>query len=87
MNSFSPKRIWFWIAVAAITIAVIALLLPHSGNTADHQTLLAILPVFFVGLIAPLGVQSLLAVLKIGHAPEAPALAPPFQRPPPARVV
>jgi hypothetical protein len=86
VNAFSPKRAWFWIAVAAITIAVIALLLPHAGNTADQQGWLAILPVFFDGLIAPFAVKCLVAVLRIGHAPEAPALAPWFQRPPPARL-
>jgi hypothetical protein len=86
MNTFHPKRIWFWIAVAAVTIAVIALLLPHHGNTADHQAWLAILPVFFVGLIAPLSLPLLSAILTVGHAPQAPALAPSFQRPPPARL-
>jgi hypothetical protein len=84
MNAFKPKRVFFWIAVAAIAIAVIALLVPHNGNTADQPAWLALLPVFFVGLIAPLRLLPLLAVLRIGHAPEAPALAPSFQRPPPA---
>jgi hypothetical protein len=84
MNAFSPKRALFWIAVAVIAIAVIALLVPHYGNTADQPAWLALLPVFFVGLMAPLRLLPLLAVLQIGHAPEAPALAPSFQRPPPA---
>jgi hypothetical protein len=83
VNAFHPKRVWFWIAVAAIAIAVIALLLPHIGNTANHHACLALLPVFFVGLVAPLGVRPLLALLVIEHAPEAPTLAPSFQRPPP----
>ena len=83
MRAFHAKRFWFWIAVAAVAIAIIALLVPHAGNSADQQALLALLPVFFVGLLTPLGTKRLLAVLTIGHAPEAPALAPSFQRPPP----
>lgn len=86
MQAFHPKRVWFWVAIAAIAFAVIALLLPHNGNTADHQTWLAILPVFFVGLIAPLSLLLIRADLSIGHPPAAPALAPSFQRPPPARL-
>jgi hypothetical protein len=83
MNAFRPKRSWFWIAVAAIAIAVIALLLPHGGN-ADQHAWVALLPVFFVGLVAPLSVRRVLALLTIEHAPEAPTLAPSFQRPPPS---
>jgi len=86
MHAFHPKRIWFWIAVAAIAIAVIALLVPHSGNSADQQSWLALLPVFFVGPISPLSATKLLPALAVEHAPEAPALAPSYQRPPPARL-
>jgi hypothetical protein len=86
MNAFHPKRAWFWIAVAAIAIAVIAMLVPHNGNTAEQPAWLALLPVFFVGLMTPLSLLPLLAVLRIGHAPEAPALAPSFQRPPPSQL-
>lgn len=84
MKLFHPRRIWFWIGLAAIAIAVIALLLPHNGNTADQQTWLAILPVFFIGLIAAFSLPSLPTVLTIEHAPAAPTLAPSFQRPPPS---
>ena len=86
MNVFNPKRAWFWIAVASIAIAVIALLVPHTGNTADHYAWLALLPVFFVGLLSPLKLEPLSAWLSLEHAPEAPSLAPSFQRPPPFRV-
>ena len=82
MKAFHPKRIWFWIALAAIAIAMIALLLPHNGNTADQHTWVALL--LFVGLVALLAVRPLLALLTVEHAPEAPALAPSFQRPPPS---
>jgi len=83
MNVFRQKRAWFWIGIAAVAIAMLALLLAHSGNTADQQTWLALLPVLFVGLIAALSVRPLSALWTIGHQPEAPALAPSFQRPPP----
>ena len=86
MKAFDPKRVWFWIAVAAAAVAVIALLLPHNGSSAAQQTWLALLPVFFVGVVAAFSVQSILAVLSIGHAFQAPALAPSFQRPPPAHL-
>jgi len=86
MKTFHPKRIWFWIAVAAIAFAVVALLLPHHGNSADQQMWLAILPVFFVGLIASLSLPPLPGALSIGHPPIFPSLAPSFQRPPPARL-
>jgi|GEM_PF-1428890 len=86
MNAFQPKRALYWIAIAAIAIAVIALLVPHSGNTAGQQAWLALLPVLFVGLVAQLSVRPLLAVLTVGHAPQEPSLAPSFQRPPPARL-
>jgi len=36
MNAFQPKRALYWIAIAAIAIAVIALLVPHSGNSAGQ---------------------------------------------------
>jgi hypothetical protein len=83
MNTFHPKRIWLWIAVAAIAIAMIALLVPHHGNTVDQHACVALLPVFFIGLIAAINVEPLPAVLTVDHAPEPPALAPSFQRPPP----
>jgi hypothetical protein len=82
MKAFHPKRIWFWIALAAIAIAVIAMLVPHNGNTADQHAWVALL--LFVGLVAPLAVRPLLALLTVEHAPKAPTLAPSFQRPPPS---
>lgn len=85
MNAFRQRRAWFWIAIAAIAIVVIALLVPHGHSTADQPAWMALLPAIFVGLIAPLNLLPLAAVLCVGHAPEAPALAPSFQRPPPAR--
>ena len=84
MNVFRHKRAWLWIALAIAAIAIVTLLLPHTPNTADQQTWLALLPVFFLGLIAPLGIPQLLPVLTVGHQPQPPALASSFQRPPPS---
>ena len=83
MDFFGQRRAWFWIAIAAITIAIFALLVPHvHGNSPDQLDWLALLPVFFVGLIVSFALL-LLPVLLLGHTPEAPSLAPSFQRPPP----
>ena len=43
-----------------------------------------LLPVFFIGLMAPLNLISARAALSLGITPSAPALAFLFQRPPPA---
>jgi hypothetical protein len=82
MKAFRQHRAWYWIAIAAIVIALIALLLPHS-HSIDSPAWLALLPVFFVGLLVPFSLLPLLPVLSLGHTPQAPSLAPSFQRPPP----
>jgi hypothetical protein len=85
MNVFRQKRVWCWIAIAAIVIALFALLVPHAANSPDQAAWLALLPAFFVGLLVPFSLLPLLPVLSLGHAAEAPSLAPSFQRPPPSR--
>jgi bacteriorhodopsin len=85
MNAFRHQRAWFWIAVAAIAIAVLALLIPH-GQTTDAPAWMALLPAFFVGLLVPFSLLPLLPVLSLGHVHDAPSLAPSFQRPPPYRL-
>jgi hypothetical protein len=85
MKAFRQPRVWFWIAVAAIAIAVLALIVPH-GQTADAPAWMALLPAFFVGLLVPFSLLPLLPVLSLGHTPVAPSLAPSFQRPPPFRL-
>lgn len=82
MNVFRQRRAWFWVAIAAIVIALVALLVPH-GHSADASAWMALLPVIFVGLIAPLNLLPLLGFLCLGYKPEDPTLAPSFQRPPP----
>ena len=87
MSVFQQKRVWFWIAFAAIVIALVGLAVSNvHWNSSDQLHWLALLPVFFVGLIAPLSVLPLIAVLTLGHASESPALAPSFQRPPPSGI-
>lgn len=87
MSAFRKKRVWFWIMFAAIVVALVVLLVPNAhGNGPDQSLWLALLPVFFVGLIAPLDILPLFALLTLGHTPEAPALAPSFQRPPPSPI-
>ena len=44
----------------------------------------AILPVLFIGLVAPLSLISPRSVRSLGRTPSAPALPCSFQRPPPA---
>jgi hypothetical protein len=85
VNAFRQQRAWFWIAIAAIAIALIALLVPH-GHSPDAPAWMALLPAFFVGLLVPFSLLPLLLVLSIGHAPEVPSLAASFQRPPPFRL-
>jgi hypothetical protein len=84
MNALHQRRIWFWVAIAAILIALVALLAPHGQGTLQPAWM-ALLPVFFVGLIAPLSLLPLLVVLCVGHASDAPTPAASFQRPPPSR--
>jgi hypothetical protein len=84
MSVFQQKRVWFWIGFAAIVIALVGLMVPNvHGNNQDQLLWLVLLRVFFVGLIAPLSILPLIALLTLGHASKAPALAPSFQRPPP----
>jgi cell division protein FtsW (lipid II flippase) len=82
MKAFRQHRAFYWIAIAAIVIALIALLLPHAHSN-GAPTWLALLPVFFVGLLVPFRLLPLSLVLSLGHTPQAPSLAPSFQRPPP----
>ncbi|HEY2467822.1 MAG TPA: hypothetical protein VGI45_08265 [Terracidiphilus sp.] len=84
MSSFRQQRSWYWIAIAAIVITLVALIVPH-GHVTDSPAWIALLPAFFVGLLVPFSMLPLLPVLSLGHAAEAPSLAPSFQRPPPPR--
>ena len=85
MNASRQQRAWYWIAIAAIVIALVALLVLH-GHSTDAPAWMALLPAFFVGLLVPFSLLPLLPVLSLGHMPETPSLAPSFQRPPPFRL-
>lgn len=56
----------------------------HGGRTGVWQ---AMLPVLFIGLVAPLNLISLTFRSSLDRAPAAPALPSLFQRPPPAQLV
>lgn len=82
MIRLEQRRAWFLVAAIAIGIAILLLLVPqadHHGQTAW----LALLPVFFIGLITPLSLISPAAYLHLGFTPESPVLSSSFQRPPP----
>jgi len=77
------RHLWIWIAVFAIMAAVVLLIAPqaHSGPA---NAWLAMLPVFFVGLLTPLSFEETTQSGNEYHIPAAPALQPSFQRPPPS---
>lgn len=79
------RRGWLLLAAIAIGFAVVLLMIPHGHATGDADWL-AILPIFFVGLISPLSLLSPMAYVYIGRTPDAPALPTSFQRPPPFRL-
>lgn len=76
------QRRWLLIAAIAIGVALLLLLVPHPHNSGSAAWL-AILPVFFVGVISPLSLLSPLAFIYLGRTPDAPPLPASFQRPPP----
>ena len=79
------RRGWLLLAAIAIGFAIVLLMVPHGHATGDADWL-AILPIFFVGLISPLTLVSPMAYAYIGRRPDAPALPASFQRPPPVRL-
>jgi hypothetical protein len=79
------QRLWFLVAAIAIGIALVLLLAPHP-HSANSAAWLAILPIFFLGVISPLSLLSPLAYLFLGRTPDAPQLPSSFQRPPPFRL-
>ncbi len=76
------QRVWLWITTIVIIAALVLMLVPqaHSGHAVNW---LAILPVLFIGLLAPRTLFAPLAIRDSVRAPNAPALQASFQRPPP----
>lgn len=76
-------RMVVWIAALAIIAALVLLLIPHADSS-HVSNWLAILPIFFIGLVSPL---ALLGTLKFSGnwiIPDAPPLSATFERPPPS---
>jgi hypothetical protein len=55
-----------------------------SAFRSSSGALIAMLPMLFIGLVSPLGLQTVAANRSFGRAPAAPLLPVLFQRPPPA---
>jgi hypothetical protein len=64
-----------------------ALLFASSGHGVDSGAWEAILPVLFIGLVAPLNLSSYQTALSLGCVPSVPLLPFSFQRPPPSLLV
>jgi hypothetical protein len=79
-----PKhcRLTFLIALVAIACAIVLMLIPHA-QAADQGPVFAILPVLFIGLIAPLNLLSWLVFSRVVLTPDATVRPASFQRPPP----
>jgi hypothetical protein len=55
-------------------------------SKAGSRTLIAMLPVMFIGLVSPLSIVSATSIRCLGRAPSVPQLPSLFQRPPPSLV-
>jgi hypothetical protein len=76
-----------WLLVAAIAIAAaLVLMLAASAHSGSAAVGLAVLPVWFVGLIVPLSLLTVPQRFDHRRAFNTPALQPSFQRPPPFRL-
>jgi len=72
----------FWIAAIAIGIALLLLILQHAQPGAA-AVYLVILPIVFIGVLPSSCVMSRIDYMRLGYAPDEPALPASFQRPPP----
>jgi predicted cobalt transporter CbtA len=82
MSRDQNQRRLFWIAAIAIGIALILLIVPHT-HPGDSVAFLVILPIVFIGVLPSPCVMSRVDYMRLGYAPDAPALTASFQRPPP----
>jgi len=85
VTGIQHQRIWLLVAAIAIVAVLFLLLAPqtHAGNPAAW---LILLPVYFVGLLLPVGPLWRTADLTSGRAPESAFQRSSFQRPPPFRL-
>lgn len=85
MSRYGRQRIWLLIAAIAIAVALVLTLVPQS-HSGPANVWLAMLPVFFVGLLVPFCLISVLDSLDEDRVTKVPALQPSFQRPPPLSI-
>jgi hypothetical protein len=78
------RRGWIRIAAIAIVICLIMLLVPHPQTT--DTSVFVLITLLIISLSPSPGLLSRLAYLKLDPIPDAPALPPAFQRPPPFRL-
>ena len=78
------RKAWFLIAALAICAALLLMLLPY--HQAGAAAWLAMLPIFFVGMISARGLLVSLANVYAARVPDPPALPSSFQRPPPIQL-
>jgi hypothetical protein len=79
------KRTWVLIAAIAIVAALVLMLVPH-GDAGHADLWLAVLPILFIGVIAPLRLLRSPECFDLSRSTDAPALQPSFERPPPFRL-
>ena len=72
------------IAIGLALVLFVGLMLVPQGHPGGPH-FVAILPLLLVGILSPLSLLGLMVVSYAGRVPQAPVLAPSFQRPPPSR--
>jgi hypothetical protein len=82
MIQLRRQRVWFWLAAIAF-VAAIALLLAPQVDSAHGGDWLAILPIYFAGIVSPLVSLVLVSRVCVEFVPDDPSLPSAFQRPPP----
>jgi hypothetical protein len=75
------RRGWIRIAAIAIILCLIMLLVPHPQTT--DTSVFVLITLLIIALDPSPGLLSRLAYLRLDRTPDAPALPPAFQRPPP----
>jgi hypothetical protein len=82
MTETQQRRAWLLVAAIAIVTVLLLLLVPQAHSASSVQWL-AVLPVFFIGLLFSLDTPSKIGDLSTSYPPEAPSLRSYFERPPP----